>query len=111
MADLLKQIEENISGIWVTTNYELVLGINNTFFFEQKETSDVIDGTYSVIKHSKDSYPTLRLTELNGTNHDYVINELSVFEILTISHEGETIHFKNVPPDEYDGEIINPANN
>jgi hypothetical protein len=108
--ELIKQISENISGIWVNQKYELLLGLNNVFAFEEK-SGDIIDGTYSIIQPAEGQYPTLRLTEPNGMNHDYVITELTVFETLTISHEGERIHLKNLPPDEYEGEVINPANN
>lgn len=111
MENLLKQIADNISGIWVSQKYELILGLNNLFTFEEKESEEIKDGTYSIIKDSKNHYATLRLTELDGMNHDYVINELTVFETLTISHEGEKIHFTNVSPDEYEGEVFNPANN
>src|SRR5688500_19034054 len=104
MKYLLKEITDNISGIWANKKYELILGLNNVFTFEERKSGEIIDGTYSIIQPTEDHYPTLRLTELNGMNHDYVINELTVFETLTISHEGERIHFKNVPPDEYDGE-------
>lgn len=111
MKYLLKEIAENITGIWANNKYELLLGLNNVFTFEEKKSGEIIDGTYSIIQPTTNPYPTLRLTELNGKTHDYVINELSVFETLTVSHEGKKIHFKNVPPDDYEGEIINPLNN
>jgi len=111
MKNLLKEISENISGIWGNKKYELILGLNNTFTFEDRTSGEIIDGTYSIIEHSETHYPTLRLSELTGTQHDYVINELTVFESLNISHAGNKIQLKNIPPDEYDGEIINPSNN
>lgn len=110
----LENLEEDLSGIWDSDKYELHLGLNKVFVFEVKESEnseDIIDGFYAVFKHPKNEYPTLRLTELDGTIHDYSINELSFFETLTISQEGETIHFKNIPPDEYKGEKFNPADN
>ncbi|MCU0321318.1 MAG: hypothetical protein MUE72_02815 [Chitinophagaceae bacterium] len=109
--NLLKQTADNISGIWANKKYELILGLNNVFTFEEKESREIKDGTYSVIQDSKYHYPVLKLTELNGINHYYVINELTIFETLTISNEVEIIHFKNVSPDEYDGDIFDPANN
>jgi hypothetical protein len=111
MRNLLKEINENISGIWGNKKYELILGLNNVFTFEERESGEILDGTYSIIQLSENLYPTLRLTELNGIKHDYVINELTVFESLIISHEGDKLHFKNISPSEYDGEIINPSNN
>ena len=111
MDNLLNEIEENISGIWANQKYELLLGLNNTFTFEEKESEEIIDGTYSITLDTKDGYIILRLTELNGINHDYTIIEVSAFKTLIISHKGERIHLKNVPPDEYNGEILNPADN
>lgn len=110
----LENLEEDLSGIWDSDKYELHLGLNKVFVFEIKDSEnpeDIIDGFYSVFKNPKNKYPTLRLTEHDGTIHDYLINDLLVFEFLIISNEKETIHFKNIPPDEYEGEIINPANN
>lgn len=107
----LQHIAENISGIWGNKKFELHLGLNYVFVFEEKESGEIMDGFYQILQIPKYEYPTLRLTELNGTIHDYLINDLLCFETLTISREGKKIHFKNVPPDEYDGEVINPANN
>jgi len=107
----LEHLAEDISGIWGNNKYELTLGLNKVFVFEEKKSGDIIDGTFSVIKITENEYPTLRLTEFDGKSHDYKINDLSVFETLTISHEGEIIHFKNIPPDEYKGEVFNPLNN
>lgn len=111
MKNLLKEIAENISGIWANKNYELILGLNKTFTFEERKSEEIIDGTYSIIQPDENPYLILRLTELNGKNHDYVINELTVFQSLTISLGEQKIQFKNVPPDEYDGEVFNPSNN
>jgi len=105
------EIAENIPGIWASKEYELLLGLNNVFTLEEKKSGEIIDGFFSIIQPANNPLPILRLTELNGTNHDYIIHELFVFEKLIISNRGKKIHFKNVPPDEYDGEIINPANN
>jgi len=99
----LKQIAENISGIWVNKKYDLLLGLppHNTFTFADN-TGEGINGEYFIIQPSEDHFPTLRLIDSEGMNHDYVINELIIFDTLIISHEGEIIHFKNVPPDEYE---------
>lgn len=107
----LKYIAESISGIWGNKKFELHLGLNYVFTFEEKESGEIMDGFYQILHIPKDSYPTLRLTELNGTIHDYLIKEFFSFETLTISCKGKTIKFKNIPPDEYDGEVINPADN
>jgi hypothetical protein len=111
MDNLLNHISESISGIWGNKEYEIVLGLNNTFFFEEKESGKIINGTYSIIQLPQNRYATLRLTELNGTTHDYDIIDVIIFHTLIISHEGEKIHLENVPPDEYEGEIFNPADN
>ncbi|MEI9943985.1 MAG: hypothetical protein WDN26_07145 [Chitinophagaceae bacterium] len=111
MDNLLNEIDENISGIWANQKYELLLGLNNVFTFEEKESGEIIDGTYSIILDTKDGYITLRLTELNGINHDYIIIEVSAFKTLIISNKRERINLKNVPPDEYEGETFNTANN
>ena len=111
MDNLLTELKENISGVWANNRYELLLGLNNVFTFEEKESEEIIDGTYSIILDNKDGYIILRLTELNGINHDYIIIEVSAFKTLIISNKGERINLKNVPPDEYEGETFNPANN
>jgi hypothetical protein len=111
MDNLLKEIEDNISGIWANDKYQLLLGLNNVFTFEEKQSGEIIDGFYSIILDTKDGYIVLRLTELNGTTHDYIIIEVSAFKTLIISNEGERINLSNVPPEEYDGETFNPADN
>lgn len=111
MDNLLNEIKENISGIWANSKYELILGLNNTFTFEEKESGEIMDGTYSIALDKKDGYILLRLTELNGITHDYIIIEILAFKTLVISNKGEKIILKNVPLDEYDGEIFDPSNN
>ncbi len=111
MNDILKHITESISGIWENNKYELVLGLNNVFTFEEKKSGEIIDGFYLILQIPKNRYHTLRLTELNGINHDYDIIDVIIFDTLTISQEGKRINLKNVHPDEYDGEIFNPADN
>lgn len=111
MDSLLKEVEENISGIWDSNKYELHLGVNGVFFFEEKESEEIIDGTFSIVQDAKDGYIILRLTELDGIKHDCILIELAAFQSLIISYKGERIHFKNVPPDEYKEEVFNPANN
>lgn len=101
----LKIIEENISGIWGNEQYDLLLGLppHNIFSFADN-TGEGIEGEYFIVQPSEAHFPTLRLIDSDGISHDYVINELIVFDTLIISREGETIHFKNVPPDEYEQE-------
>lgn len=111
MYNLLKHIAESIPGIWGNKKYELVLGLNNTFFFEEKKSGEVIDGFYLILQLPQNRYYTLRLTELNGTTHDYDIIDVIIFHTLIISHNGKRINLKNIPPDEYEGETFNPANN
>ncbi len=111
MSDILTHIRESIPGIWDSGNFKLVLSLDNTFFLETKETEDIIDGFYLILQIPKNRYYTLRLTEINGTTHDYDIIDVIVFDTLIISRNGERLHFTNVPPDEYEGEIFNPANN
>lgn len=111
MDDLLKHIVERISGIWANSKYELALGLNNVFTFEEKKSGEIIDGFYLILQIPQNSYYTLRLTELNGNSHDYDIIDVIIFDTLIISREGERINLKNVPPEEYEGEIFNPADN
>jgi len=111
MNDVLKHIVESISGIWGNSEYELVLGLDNVFTFEEKKSGEIIDGFYLILQIPQHRYYTLRLTELNGTTHDYDIIDVIIFDTLIISREGKRINFKNIPPDEYDGEIFNPADN
>jgi len=111
MDNALKHILESISGIWGNREYELVLGLNNVFTFEEKKSGEIIDGFYLILQIPQNRYYTLRLTELNGITHDYDIVDVIIFHTLIISREGKRISLKNVPPDEYEGEIFNPANN
>jgi hypothetical protein len=111
MDNLLKRIVESISGIWGNSKYELVLGLNNVFTFEEKKSGEIIDGFYLILQIPQNPYYTLRLTELNGLSHDYDIIDVIIFHTLIISLEGKTINLKNIPPDEYDGEVFNPADN
>jgi len=111
MDELLKHIVESISGIWGNSKYELVLGLNNVFTFEEKKSGEIIDGFYLILQIPHNRYCTLRLTELNGTTHDYEIIDVIIFHTLIISREGKRINLKNVPPDEYEGEIFNPSDN
>lgn len=110
MDNLLNEIKENISGIWANNKYVLILGLDNVFTFEEKESEEVIDGTYSIVLDN-DGYIVLRLTEQNRISHDYIIIEVSAFKTLIISNKGERINLNNVPPDEYAGETFDPANN
>lgn len=99
----LKEIEENISGIWVNDKYDLLLGLPpSPVFTFGDNTGEGIDGHYFIVQPSDNHYPILRLTDSTGMSHDFVINELIVFDTLIISREGETIHFKNVSPDDYE---------
>jgi hypothetical protein len=117
MDDLIKEIEENISGIWGNSQYELILGLppQNVFSLIVKKGTEAewkyLDGDYFIVLPSESPYLTLRLVELTGIVHDYVINEIIAFDTLIISQNGEKIHFKNIPPDEYDGEVFNPSDN
>lgn len=111
MNDILNHIVESIPGIWGNKKYELILGLNNSFTFEDKKSGEIIDGFYLILQIPQNRYYTLRLTELNGTSHDYDIIDVIIFDTLIISRKGERINFKNIPPDEYDGEIFNPADN
>lgn len=105
MNQLIQEVEENISGIWENDRYELALGLDSSFFFNDKKNDVAIDdGKYSIVV--KNGLIVLRLNK-----KDYVLIELSAFNSLIISDEGEEIHFKNTPPDEYDGEVFNPADN
>lgn len=105
MDNILKEVEENISGIWENDRYELVFGLDFSFFFNDKKNDLAIDdGKYSIVVEN--GLIVLRLNQ-----KDYVLIELSAFKSLTISDEGEEIHLKNTLPDEYDGEVFNPANN
>lgn len=99
----LKDIAKNISGIWVNEQYDLLLGLppHATFSFADN-TGEGLNGEYFIVQPSDNHYPILRLIDSTGMSHDYVINELIVFDTLIISNEGEIIHFKNVPPDEYE---------
>lgn len=111
MEDLLKHIVESIPGIWVNKKYELTLGLNNVFTFEEKKSGEIIDGFYLIVKIPQNRFYTLRLTELNGTTHDYDIIDVIIFHTLIISHDGKKIDLKNMSPDEYEGDIFNPADN
>lgn len=46
MSDILKHIAESIPGIWANNKYELVIGLNNVFTFEERESGEMIDGFY-----------------------------------------------------------------
>lgn len=100
MDNLIKEIAENIPGLWQNEKYELALSLQpvNTFFFTYKE-GETISGKYSIEKPSEHHYIILRLFEEDGAIYDYVINELSVFDSLIISHEGEKIHLTNRIPE------------
>lgn len=99
----LKLLQENISGIWVNERYDLILGMQPySIFTFADDTGKGIDGKYSVVQPSEDSFPILRLVDSEGISHDFVINELFVFDTLIISREGEIIHLKNVLPDDYE---------
>lgn len=111
MSNKLNHIVESISGIWANSKYELLLGLNNTFTFEEKKSEEIIDGYYMILQIPGNSYYTLRLTELNGDFHDYDIIDAISFEMLIISKDGERINFKNVPARDYDGESFKPSDN
>lgn len=99
----IKHIAENISGIWVNQKFDLILALPpyNTFTFADN-TGEGIHGEYCIVQPSHEHFPILRLIDSDSMIHDYVINELIVFDTLIISGEGEVIHFRNVSPDEYE---------
>ncbi len=101
--NLLIQIRENISGIWVNDKYDLLLGLppSNTFTFGDGNEF-AMGGDYYIIQPNNSPYITLRLVDSDdGLTRDYIIIELKAFDTLVISHEGEVLHLKNVSPDEY----------
>jgi uncharacterized linocin/CFP29 family protein len=104
MDKLLKEIAENIPGIWVNHKYELVLSLSpqNVFSFIDKtqKSETEISGEYTIVYQSESHFPLLRVTESTGLYEDFVINELSAFGKLIITHEGEEIELKNQPPEE-----------
>jgi hypothetical protein len=102
--NLIMQIQENISGIWVNPKYHLLLGLppSSTFTFGDGEEFSM-GGDYSIVQPRDSPYITLRLVDAEeGLTRDYIIIEIKAFDTLIISHEGETIHFKNVAPDDYE---------
>lgn len=106
MNELLKQIAENIPGIWKNEEYELILSLPpyNTFTFTHKTRGSVenIKGKYIVSLNDVSHFPILRLkwmVESVQQNQDYVINELSAFGNLTITNEGEEIQLTNWLPE------------
>ena len=111
MNDLLKHIVESISGIWGNRKYELVLGLNNVFTFEEKKSGEILDGYYLILQIPENIHPTLRLTELNGISHDYDIIDVIIFHSLIISYKGKRIDLKHVTAEEHYGKVYDPANN
>lgn len=104
MDEVIKQIKENISGIWENQRYELVLGLEPdcTYSFTDKEEDPDTDisGKYSIVLHHEHYHPMLRLTRMNpvtsiGWAQDFTINELSAFGNLTITHDGVELKFTN----------------
>ena len=104
MDQLLKQIKENISGIWENQRYELVLGMEPdcafSFIDKEKDLDTGISGKYFIVLHNEHYYPILRLTHMTtstglGWAQDYTINELSAFGNLTITHDGVELKLTN----------------
>jgi hypothetical protein len=108
MDNLLAQVAENISGIWVNPKYDLLLGLppSNAFTFGDGNEFNM-GGEYSIIQPTGSPYITLRLVDSDdGLTKDYKLIELKAFDTLIISYEGEVLHFRNVPPDEYEQQSV-----
>src|SRR5689334_17680026 len=102
MNKLLKEIEENIAGLWVNERYELILGMGPEHLFslldKSKDPATGKDGKYIIVEHNENHVPILRLTWMNQSTmreRDYIIKEVIAFENLTITHDGVEIRFTN----------------
>jgi hypothetical protein len=106
MEAILKQIKENISGIWENQRYELILGMRPDYSFsfidKTKDPETGISGKYFIVLHNEYYHPVLRLTweaKPTGLTQDYTINELSAFGNLTITHDGVELQLTNRLPE------------